>query len=74
MSTISGSCGVSEAQLLFERGIQEQQVQRAQKNHALETETATKTTSGQSISLSPTLTGQTSVAEPNKGQYIDLYA
>lgn len=74
MSTISGSCGVSEAQLLFERGIQEQQTQRAQQNHVLETGQDKSNSSGQSISLSATLTGQLSVAEPNKGQNIDLYA
>jgi len=74
MSSVNGSCGVSQAQMLFERGIQEQQALRAQQSHALETEAASKTSSGQSISLSPTLTGQLSVAEPNKGQNIDLYA
>ncbi|MDH5360515.1 MAG: hypothetical protein OEX03_08125 [Gammaproteobacteria bacterium] len=74
MSSVNGSCGVSEAQLLFERGIQEQQALRAQLSHALGTETASKTSLGQSISLSPTLSGQLSVAEPNKGQNIDLYA
>ncbi|MDH5182802.1 MAG: hypothetical protein OEX12_02815 [Gammaproteobacteria bacterium] len=73
MSTISGSCGVSEAQRLFEQGIQEQQNLRLQQNSTLESIQSDKTTSGLSISQSSTLGGQFSVAEPNKGQNIDVY-
>ena len=73
MSTISGSCGSSEAQLLFERGIQEQQAQRLQQNRALEA-VDNGQQGGSAISLSPTLEGQVSPVEPNKGIHIDLYA
>lgn len=73
MSTITGSCGVSEAQLLFEQGIQEQQSQRLQQNNALQAAQGEKTSSGQSINLSSSLTGQLTVAEPNKGENIDVY-
>ena len=72
MSTISGSCGISEAQLLFERGIQEQQQLQAQQNRALDVATAAGE-SGQGSSLSVILAEPQRVAEANKGEYIDVY-
>ena len=73
MSTITGSCGVSEAQLMFERGIKEQQTRDLQANPVLDAIQDEKTASGQAINLSASLTAQLTVAEPNKGENIDVY-
>ena len=74
MSTITGSCSTSQAQLLFERGLQDTQNQRLQEAEQRTDNTIQALGSGQGNRISETLSGQILVSEPNKGENIDLYA
>jgi hypothetical protein len=64
MSSITGSCGSSQHELLIQQGLQQAQAAHIQQRQELQQQTV------DGFSASP---GQ-SVAEPNKGINIDLYA